>query len=286
MTTQEGTVDTDHQQFAPPGAWDAIAAGYDEFVAPGEEQFALDALSLVGLQEGERFLDVAAGSGGLALPAARLGASVMATDWSPAMIERFEKRVRAEGLVSAEGRVMDAHALAFADDSFDITGSQFGVMLVPDQIGALREMVRVTAPGGRVLVIAYGDPAQFEALQFFVAAIEAVVPGFEGLPEDPPPLEFQVSDPDIMRARLSAAGLSDIRVDTQLYEKVEFRDGDACWNWMRSSNPVVDMILSGISDNLQKVVREVLHGMIRERAGGAANAVLTAPLTIGWGWKR
>ena len=135
-------------------------------------------------------------------------------------------------------------------------------------------------------MIAYGDPAQFEALQFFVAAIEAVVPGFAGLPVDPPPLEFQASDPAIMRARLSAAGLCDIRVDTQFYERVEFRDGDECWNWMRNSNPVVGMILSEISDELQKMVREVLHGMIRERAGGATNAVLTAPLTIGWGWKQ
>jgi len=284
MTMQEGTLDTDHQEFAPPEAWDAIAAGYDEFVAPGEESFALAALGLVGLQAGERFLDVAAGSGGLSLPAARLGASVMAIDWSPAMIGQFEKRVHAEGLV-AQGRVMDAHALAFDDDSFDVTGSQFGVMLVPDQPGALREMVRVTKPRGRVLMIAYGDPGHFEALQFFVAAIVAVVPGFAGLPDDPPPLEFQVSDPDIMRARLTAAGLADICVDNTLYEKLEFHDGEECWNWMRSSNPVVGMILSEISDELQTTVREVLYGMIRERANGATNAVLTAPLTIGWGCK-
>ena len=55
---------------------------------------------------------------------------------------------------------MDAHALELDDDSFDLTGSQFGVMLVPDQPIALREMVRVTKPGGRVLLIAYGPPAE------------------------------------------------------------------------------------------------------------------------------
>jgi hypothetical protein len=54
---------------------------------------------------------------------------------------------------------------------------------------------------------------------------------------------------------------------------------------MRSSNPVVGMILSEISEELQTTAREVLHGMLRERAGGAASAVLTAPLTIGWGSK-
>ena len=286
MTTTAGTAPDHDQQFAPSEAWDAIAAGYDEFVSPGEEPFALDALRLAGLRAGERFLDVAAGTGGLSLPAARLGATVIATDWSPAMIERFESRARAEGLTAAEGRVMDAHDLDFDDDSFDVTGSQFGVMLVPDQVGALREMVRVTRSEGRVVLVAYGDPTRFEALQFFIAAIQAVVPGFEGLPDDPPPLEFQVSDPGIMRARLAAAGLSDVQVDTGLLERVEFADGEECWTWMRSSNPVVGMILADVSDEQQATVRQILHGMIRERAGESASAVLTAPLTIGWGWKR
>ena len=61
-----------------------------------------------------------------------------------------------------------------------------GVMLVPDQPQALREMVRVTRPGGRVLLIAYGNPAEFEALHFFISAVQAVVPEFEGPPEDEP----------------------------------------------------------------------------------------------------
>ena len=158
MSTSQDEATTTEEHVAPPEAWDAIAEGYDRYVAPQEVELANEALRLVGLGPGERFLDVAAGTGGLSLPAARLGAEVLATDWSPAMIERFEARVREEGLSNAEGRVMDCHALDLPDDSFDVTGSQFGVMLVPDQPRALREMVRVTKPGGRVLVIAYGSP--------------------------------------------------------------------------------------------------------------------------------
>ena len=60
---------------------------------------------------GDDFLDVAAGTGGLSLPAARFGANVLATDWSPAMIERFDARVLEEGLANTEGRVGDAHAV-------------------------------------------------------------------------------------------------------------------------------------------------------------------------------
>src|SRR5690348_10784241 len=100
---------------APVEAWDAIAALYDEHVAPGEADVAAVGLHRAGVKAGDRFLDVAAGTGGLGLPAARLGASVLATDWSPRMIERFEARARTEGL-DVEGRVMDCHALALPDD--------------------------------------------------------------------------------------------------------------------------------------------------------------------------
>lgn len=285
MTTNEATTSPLHEEFAPPEAWDAVAAGYDEFVAPGEDALAMAALRLVGLKPGERFLDVAAGPGGLSLPAARMGASVLATDWSPAMIERFEARVREECLPKAEGRVMDAHALDLEDDLFDVTGSQFGVMLVPDQPKALREMVRVTRPGGRVLLIAYGSPTEFEALQFFVAALQSVVEGFEGLPDDPPPLEFQVSDPEVMRSRLADSGLTEVEIDVTHREKVEFRSGVDYWNWMLSSNPIVSMVLTDVTEEQQGILREVLAGMIRERRGASTSAVLTAPLVIGWGCK-
>lgn len=275
-------MDTQGHIVAPAEAWDAIAAAYDEFVAPGEASVAGEALRLAGLRPGERFLDVAAGPGGLSLPAARLGAHVVATDWSPAMIARFDARVRAEGLSHAEGRVMDAHALEFPDGGFDLTGSQFGVMLVPDQPRALREMVRVTRPGGRVLVVAYGDPARFAALQCFVAALQAVVPDFGGLP-DPPPLEFQVADPDVLRRRMVDAGLRDVTVDTAHEERVGFRSGRQLWNWMLGSNPIAGAIVGDLTDEQRDTVRRVLDGMLRERADGARTAVLTAPLNIGIG---
>lgn len=285
MARTEEAVSTTHHEVAPSEAWDAIAADYDEFVAPGEASFANEALRLAGLKPGELLLDVAAGPGGLSLPAARRGAKVLATDWSAAMIERFEMRVREEGLSQAEGRVMDAHALEIDDDTFDVTGSQFGVMLVPDQPQALREMVRVTKPGGRVLLIAYGTPAEFESLQYFLAALRAVVPDFEGLPDDPPPLEFQVADPEVLRQRLTDAGLKDVTVDTSHQERVEFRSGQDLWNWVLGSNPISGIVVGDLTDEQRATLRQVLDGMLRERSGGNGSAVLTAPLNIGVGTK-
>jgi ubiquinone/menaquinone biosynthesis C-methylase UbiE len=284
MTTSQGQATTTEEHAAPREAWDGIAEGYDRYVAPQEVDLANEALILVGLESGERFLDVAAGTGGLSLPAVRMGADVLATDWSPAMVERFEARVREEGLRKAEGRVMDCHALDLADDSFDVVGSQFGVMLVPDQLRALREMVRVAKPGGRVLVIAYGFPAELEFLQFFIAALKAVSPEFPGIPDDPPPLEFQVSDPNVLRQRLTEAGLKDVLVE-HTAERPAFASGQEMWDWVLYGNPIPGMLVADLSEDRRARLRQVLDGMLRERAGANGQAVLTNAVNIGIGRK-
>ena len=286
MTATGNDATATEEHAAPPEAWDAIATGYDRHVAPQEVELANEALSLVRLRPGERFLDVAAGTGGLSLPAARLGAHVLATDWSVSMIDRFESRVREEGLSQAQGRVMDCHALDLPDDSFDVTGSQFGVMLVPDQAAALGEMVRVTKPGGRVLVIAYGSPAELEFLQLFIGALKAVAPQFPGLPDDPPPLEFQVSDPEVLRRRLSDAGLKDVRVE-HIAERPTFSSGQEMWDWVLYGNPIPGMVIAdlGLTEQQQATLRQILDGMVRERAGRNGRATLTNRVNIGIGTK-
>ncbi len=271
------------QHAAPREAWDAIAEGYDRFVAPQEADLANEALRLAGLEPKQSFLDVAAGTGGLSLPAARLGASVLATDWSPAMIARFEARVRKEGL-TGEGRVMDCHALDLPDESFDVAGSQFGVMLVPDQARALREMVRVTKPGGRVLLVAYGFPGELEFLGFFIGALKAVVPDFPGIPEDPPPLEFQVSDPDVLRQRMTDAGLRDVHIE-RTAERPAFRSGQEFWDWAYYGNPIPGMLVADLSEEQRERLRQILDGMVRERAVADGRAVLTNVVNIGIGTK-
>lgn len=265
-------------------AWDGIAAGYDEFVTPTEVELANEALGRAGLRPGSRFLDVAAGAGGLSLPAARLGAQVLATDLSPKMIERLAARARAEGLTDVEVRVMDGHDLELDDDTFDLSGSQFGVMLFPDLPRALGEMARVTKTGGRVLMIVYGPPAQVEFLGFFMGAIQAVVPGFPGLPLDPPPLEFQVADPQKLRAALADAGLTDIRVEATS-ERLEFPSAKQMWDWVTNSNPIGAMLVADLTGEESAKVQQVLDGMLRERSGGTGPAVLTSPVYIGIGTK-
>ena len=264
-------------------AWDAIAAGYDRTNTPSQMWLGSEGLRRAGLRPGMRFLDVASGSGALSIPAARLGAHVLATDLSPAMLERLTRRAREEAL-SVETRVMDGHALALDDDSFDIAGSQFGVMLFPDMPTGISEMARVVKPGGRVLMTVYGDPHEIEFLGFFVAAVQAVLPTFEGPPMDPLPLPFQLHDPERLRQELTAAGLERVDVET-ITESTDFTSGEHMWDWLVHSNPIVGAILAELDLDADRtaVVRQALDGLVRERAGGSGRATLTAPINIGIG---
>jgi ubiquinone/menaquinone biosynthesis C-methylase UbiE len=240
----------------------------------------------VGLHAGQSFLDVAAGCGGLSLPAARLGAKVLATDWSPEMGRLFEMRVHREGLSDAKAQVMDAHHLELEDNLFDVSGSQFGVMLLPDLPKALKEMVRVTRPGGKVLLITYGAPEKIDFLNFFIRALQFVAPHFPGLPTDPPPLEFQVADAAVLHQQLVEAGLKNVKVET-VTEKLEFNSGQQFWNWTLNGNPIVGHVLSelDITDEQIEIIKQQLEQMIRERAGVTSTAILTDPVNIGFGTK-
>lgn len=272
-----------HEQTLSRNAWNAIAVGYDEFVTPTHMWLANQGLRRVGLKPGMRFLDVAAGSGALSIPAARSGAQVLSVDLSPVMVEQLTARARKEGL-GLEARVMDGHALELEDNTFDICGSQYGVMLFPDLPRGLSEMVRVTKPGGKVLLHAYGPPQEIEFLGFFMAAMQAAVPDFSGLPTDPVPLPFQVADPEKLRRELIGAGLKEVKVET-VTEELKFGTGKEMWDWVVNSNPIPRMIIADLTPEQEGVVQRSLDDMLRERSGGSGSAVLTNPVHIGTGTK-
>ena len=103
----------------------------------------------VDLRAGERVLDVAAGNGNATLAAARRFADVTSTDYVPALLDRARERAAAERL-PVSFQQADAEALPFADDSFDVALSTFGVMFTPNQEKAAAEMARVVRKGGRI----------------------------------------------------------------------------------------------------------------------------------------
>jgi demethylmenaquinone methyltransferase/2-methoxy-6-polyprenyl-1,4-benzoquinol methylase len=119
-------------------------------------------LSLTGLQPGQRALDVAGGTGDLALGMLRqVGKEgrVILSDINPSMLERGRDRLLDQGFVgNVECLVADAERLPFDDDSFDCLTIGFGLRNVTDKAAALASMYRVLKPGGQLLVLEFSTP--------------------------------------------------------------------------------------------------------------------------------
>jgi SAM-dependent methyltransferase len=136
-----------------------------------------------GVGAGDRVLDIAAGSGNVAIPAARTGASVVASDLTPELLETGRRDAEAAG-VSLDWRQADAEALPFTDGEFDKVLSCVGIMFAPHHQAGADEMVRVCRPGGTIGLICW-TPEGFIG-QMFAAMKPFVAPPPPGA--QPPPL--------------------------------------------------------------------------------------------------
>lgn len=136
-----------------------------------------------GLGAGNRVLDVAAGTGNAAIPAALRGASVIASDLTPELLDRG-REIATEVGVDVEWRVGDAEALPFEDDAFDVVLSCVGVMFAPHHQRAADELVRVCRPGGTIALLSW-TPGGFIG-QLFATMKPYAAPPPPGA--QPPPL--------------------------------------------------------------------------------------------------
>ena len=115
----------------------------------------------IGITKGLEVLDLGSGDGTTALPAARLGAEVLGVDIAANLVAAGNQRAEAEGLANLQFEEGDARDLfALADQSFDLVVSIFWAMFAPDPSYVAQEMVRVTRPGGRIVMGNWipGDP--------------------------------------------------------------------------------------------------------------------------------
>jgi SAM-dependent methyltransferase len=169
--------------------------------APVEVFTAAPAAKLVKFAEvaaGMSVLDVACGTGVVAVTASRLGARVHGLDLSPALIERARQNSAITG-VDIDFVEGDAEALPYPDASFDIVVSQFGHIFAPRPEVALREMLRVLKPGGRIAFSAW-PPELFTGRQFELIGRYMPAPPPETKPPAPPTLW---GDPSVIRERLA-----------------------------------------------------------------------------------
>ncbi|MGU3402170.1 class I SAM-dependent methyltransferase [Methylobacterium brachiatum] len=199
------------REFEDPGRWNKAAEHYERTAHPFTSRFAEAALARVPLTSGSRVLDVAAGTGALALAAARTGARILATDFSPGMVDR----IAAAGLPNVEAKVMDGQALDLPDAGFDAVFSIFGVILFPDWRRGLAEMARVTRPGGHGVVATWQE--QGAATFLLLGRIRRTLfPDRE--PTAMPEGVKILGDPDVFAREMVAAGYSDPRIEQVVFD--------------------------------------------------------------------
>ncbi len=191
--------------------WDKTALAYEKTAHPFTERYARAALSCVPLTGGSHVLDVAAGTGALALAAARTGAQVLATDFSPGMVAR----IAAAGVPNVEARVMDGQALALPDASFDAVFSIFGVIMFPDWRAGLSEMARVTRTGGYGVVATW--QARGAATFLLLGQVrQKLFPGRAGMTM--PDGVLGLCDPQNFRREMIAAGYRDPSIESVTFD--------------------------------------------------------------------
>ncbi len=192
--------------------WTPMASGYDEVARPFTERFASDTIDLLGIQEGDRLLDIAAGTGAVTIAAANAGADVLATDFSPGMLAVLAGRLQGYRLSKVKLEVMNGQDLAVDDEAFDYAVSNFGLMMFPDRAAGFREMYRVLKPGGRASVAVWGPMERLGFFQLMMGAAQQAVPDLP--PPAEPPAWLELTDPHRLRAMMLEAGFGYVNIYT------------------------------------------------------------------------
>jgi len=199
--------------------FDRIARVYDAMnrvmTAGLDRRWRARAADLAAVGPGDRALDVATGTGELALELARRVApsgEVVGSDFSEGMLDRA--RAKGGGVRWEWGDALD---LPYADGSFDAATVGFGARNFADLDRGLREMARVVRPGGRVVVLEITTPTRPPLSTFFALWFDRVVPVLGRLAGDPDAYAYLPSSvrrfpgPEALAARMAAAGLRDVR---------------------------------------------------------------------------
>ena len=198
MTSEMDALKTKLRATWIAGDFGEIAKSY----ATGAEDF----INGLNLQPGQRVLDVACGTGNLALPAARLGAVVTGVDIAPNLIEQARENAKSEGL-SIQFDEGDAEKLPYADASFDAVVTMFGAMFAPRPELVAAELKRVCRPGG-MIAMANWTPSGFIGQMFKIVASHVPPPA-----NMPSPVLW--GSEEVVRERLSE-GTSDVQTTPQL----------------------------------------------------------------------
>jgi demethylmenaquinone methyltransferase/2-methoxy-6-polyprenyl-1,4-benzoquinol methylase len=200
--------------------FDAVAKRYDvtnDVLSLGQDRrWRKQVLAAVDARPGDRVLDLAAGTGTSSLPFAEAGAEVIPCDFSVGMLQVGKKARPQLPFVAGDGT-----KLPFADDTFDAVTISFGLRNIVDPVAGLREMRRVTRPGGRLVVCEFSHPVNRAFRKVYLEYLMKTLPGIaRGVSSSP---DAYVYLAESIRAWPDQAGLATLLQDAG-WGSVEYRN--------------------------------------------------------------
>lgn len=187
-------------------AFDTVAEGYDHPSLPFFRQTAQRMCKHLSPESNACWLDVATGTGVMALEAARClsAGSVVGVDLSDGMLRQARAKAQAQQLRNATFRQMDADDLDFPPDHFDIVTCSFGLFFMEDMEGAMRRLARTVKPGGQIAISSFTETA-------FSPFAPAFLSLYEAFGKQAPPLSWKrLADVAVIEKIYRAAGITDL----------------------------------------------------------------------------
>lgn len=241
--------------------WDGVAAGWKKWwrtIENGAQCVSERMIELAEVESGQRVLDIATGIGEPALLAARRvgpAGRVVATDFSPQMLDIARERAATLGLTNVEFMEADAGRLDFPDGSFDAVLCRWGVTSLPNPPDALVAIRRMLIPGGSFATSVWESGSRGRPLASLAAAVAREMSDAPPPPPDAPSLPGSARD--ALEQAMINAGFTDVRAE-EMALTLEFRSAEACTRYLMDVSPELAALSAGESSAQRSGYRQRL----------------------------
>jgi ubiquinone/menaquinone biosynthesis C-methylase UbiE len=222
---------------------------------------------MAGMGMGQQVLDVAAGAGEQTLLAARrVGPKghVLATDISSNILEFAQQSAQSAGLANVETRVLDGENLDLPENTFDVVVSRVGLIYFPNQQKALRGMIRVLKPGGKIAAIVYSTPDKNGFFSMPISIIRRRASLLAPALGQPGP--FSLGADGVLKAAYENAGFHDVKTKT-LSAPLRMASASECVRFEKESFGALHQMLATLSESDRESVWKEIHQELRKFEG-------------------
>lgn len=247
----------------PTDTW-ADSAAYDAFIGRWSRLAAPAFLAWLAIDSGQRWLDIGSGSGALVQAILDLAQprEIQGIDRSPEYVRFLHATIR---MPQVSFQAADAQSLPFETGQFDVVVSGLVLNFIPEPQTALREMLRVTRPGGTIAAYVWDYAGQMEMLRYFWDAVVALQPAMGDRDEAN---RFLLCHPDALQRLFETAGLHEVAVQTIDIDTI-FHDFDDYWTPFLGGQGPAPTYVMALAEAERTTLRERIRASLPLAADGS-----------------